>query len=161
ERGFYQDVRFGFVLLSEIGGRALSAAINDPGTAIQVIGSATRLLHYWSKGMKKQIPSQTLKFPRLGVKPLAFAEVFQDFFAPISRDGAGFVEVDLKAVRSLNSLALYDELHFSQPSRDQAALFQERAAAALKTNSERSQLTKIQTSPTTLSSSTAQPSKNT
>ncbi len=44
ERSFEQDPRFGLVVLGEIASRALSPAINDPGTAIDVIGRAVRVL---------------------------------------------------------------------------------------------------------------------
>lgn len=38
-RAFDQDPRFGLVALSEIASRALSPAVNDPGTAIDVTGT--------------------------------------------------------------------------------------------------------------------------
>jgi uncharacterized membrane protein len=44
ERSFEQDASFGLIVLSEIAQRALSPAVNDPGTAIAVLGSQTRLL---------------------------------------------------------------------------------------------------------------------
>lgn len=44
ERSFEQDAGFGLIVLSEIAQRALSPAVNDPGTAIAVLGSQTRLL---------------------------------------------------------------------------------------------------------------------
>ena len=44
ERSFEQDAGFGLIVLAEIAQRALSPAVNDPGTAIAVIGSQTRLL---------------------------------------------------------------------------------------------------------------------
>ena len=44
ERTFDQDPRFGLCVLAEIASRALSPAVNDPGTAIDVIGRAVRLL---------------------------------------------------------------------------------------------------------------------
>jgi hypothetical protein len=43
-RSFDQDPRFGAVVLTEIASRALSPGMNDPGTAIDVIGRAVRLL---------------------------------------------------------------------------------------------------------------------
>lgn len=44
QRTFEADPRFGFVVLSEIASRALSPTVNDPGTAIDVIATSTRLL---------------------------------------------------------------------------------------------------------------------
>jgi uncharacterized membrane protein len=44
ERSFDQDPRFGLAVLAEIASRALSPAMNDAGTAIDVIGRAVRIL---------------------------------------------------------------------------------------------------------------------
>ena len=49
-RSFDQDPRFGLAVMSEIASRALSPAMNDPGTAIDVIGRSTRLMGVWAKG---------------------------------------------------------------------------------------------------------------
>ncbi len=43
-RSFDQDPRFGIVVLSEIASKALSPAINDPGTAIATLASLVRIL---------------------------------------------------------------------------------------------------------------------
>ena len=48
ERIFDEDPRFGIVTLSEIADKALSPGINDPGTAIAVIGSLVRLFILWA-----------------------------------------------------------------------------------------------------------------
>jgi uncharacterized membrane protein len=48
-RYFDEDPRFGLITLSEIASRALSPAVNDPGTAIQIIGSYVRLFSLWDK----------------------------------------------------------------------------------------------------------------
>ncbi len=47
ERSLEADPRFGFVVLSEIACRALSPAVNDPGTAIDVATTSARLLCEW------------------------------------------------------------------------------------------------------------------
>lgn len=47
ERSFDQDPRFGLVVLAEIASRALSPAVNDNGTAIDVLGRAIRALSLW------------------------------------------------------------------------------------------------------------------
>ncbi|MBE7219343.1 MAG: DUF2254 domain-containing protein, partial [Caulobacteraceae bacterium] len=48
-RSYDQDPRFGFVVLGEVAAKALSPGINDPGTAIDVIGTAVRLLTDWRR----------------------------------------------------------------------------------------------------------------
>jgi uncharacterized membrane protein len=40
-RAYNQDVRFGIIVLSETAQRALSPAVNDPGTAIFIIDRIT------------------------------------------------------------------------------------------------------------------------
>ena len=44
ERTFYQDPLFAFRLLADIGLRALSPAVNDPATAVQVLDTIESLL---------------------------------------------------------------------------------------------------------------------
>lgn len=46
ERTFHQDPMLAFRLLSDIGLRALSSAINDPATAVQVLDATEDLLRY-------------------------------------------------------------------------------------------------------------------
>ena len=48
-RSFHDDPRFGLITLSEIASRALSPGINDPGTAIAIIGSHVRIFSLWLK----------------------------------------------------------------------------------------------------------------
>lgn len=48
-RTFEHDPRFGLSVLSEIASRALSPAVNDTGTAIDVIGRGVRSLTAWGK----------------------------------------------------------------------------------------------------------------
>ena len=43
-RTFDQDVRFGVIVLAEIAQRALSPAVNDPGTAIFILDRITRMI---------------------------------------------------------------------------------------------------------------------
>src|SRR3546814_6046328 len=46
-RTFEHDPRFGLSVLSEIASRALSSAVNDSGTAIDVLGRGVRSLACW------------------------------------------------------------------------------------------------------------------
>jgi uncharacterized membrane protein len=47
DRTFDEDPRFGLIVLAEIAGRALSPAVNDPGTAIDIVGTLTRIFAEW------------------------------------------------------------------------------------------------------------------
>lgn len=45
-RTFEDDPRFGLIVLTEIASKALSPAVNDPGTAISILGRLVRILSY-------------------------------------------------------------------------------------------------------------------
>src|SRR5690606_22521020 len=52
-RAFDDDPRFGLLALSEIADKALSPGINDPGTAINVIGTLVRLFTLWQSPLEQ------------------------------------------------------------------------------------------------------------
>lgn len=101
ERTFDQDPRFGLSVLSEIASRALSPAVNDPGTAIDVIGRAVRLLSIWAA--PHEIPEP--EFSAVYVAPIALGDLFDDIFHPIARDGAGLAEVHIRLQKALEVLS--------------------------------------------------------
>lgn len=101
ERHLETDPRFGFIMLSEIADRALSPGINDPGTAIAVIGCQVRLLQEWA-GMDSA--RQEVKFDRLKIIPLQALDLMDDAFTAIARDGAGMVEVEIRLQKAFHSL---------------------------------------------------------
>lgn len=127
ERDFDQDPRFGLVVLSETAQRALSPAVNDPGTAIDVIGRATRLLSRWSEPIDAEAP----QFPRVFIPALTAQDLFEDAFMTIARDGAAQVEVQLRLQKSLAALARLGGEDFQAAARRQAALALSRAEKAL------------------------------
>jgi uncharacterized membrane protein len=127
ERNFDQDPRFGLVVLSETAQRALSPAVNDPGTAIDVIGRATRLLARWAEPTEEQEP----QFPRVFIPPLTAEDLFEDAFMTLARDGAAQIEVQLRLQKSLAALARLGGSDFRAAARRQAALALSRAERAL------------------------------
>lgn len=108
ERLFDNDPRFGLVVLSEIGARALSPGINDPGTAIGTIGTVVRLMVLWSSPPHAQSASSPAQpsFDRIEVPPLSVQDMFDDAFTAIGRDGAAMLDVSLRLQKALASLAL-------------------------------------------------------
>lgn len=118
-RSFDQDPRFGLIVLGEVASRALSPAVNDPGTAIDVIGTLVRLMHEWSQ------PDETgdadeVAFPRVFVPPLVAQDLLADCFAPIGRDGATMVEVGVRMQKALRSIAAMGAPGLREAARDQA-----------------------------------------
>lgn len=116
ERTFRNDPRFGLVVLSEIASRALSPAVNDPGTAMAVAGSLLRLLCAWSKPLEDGEKREP-EFDRVHIPALSADEMLDDAFLGLSRDGAGFVEVGLRLQRGFQALAKYG----TQVGRDDLA----------------------------------------
>lgn len=126
-RSFDQDPRFGLAVMSEIGSRALSPATNDPGTALDVIGRNTRLLALWAEGPQTVEP----EYPRIHVAPLEDADLFEDAFMLMARDGAGLIEVQLRLQKCLGALSRIGSEEFRASARHQAELSRARAAMAL------------------------------
>lgn len=105
DRTFDEDPRFGLIVLSEIASRALSPAVNDPGTAIDITGTLVRLLDQWAQPQQDQQPDSP-QFDRVMVPPLSIHDMFDDAFTGIARDGAGSVEVASRLQKAFRSLAL-------------------------------------------------------
>jgi uncharacterized membrane protein len=103
-RSFYNDPRFGLITLSEIASRALSPGINDPGTAIAITGSHVRIFTSWMKD-ENNPTTQKVKYDRIEVPEISVADMFDDAFRPIARDGAGNLEVMLRLQKALISIA--------------------------------------------------------
>lgn len=128
-RSFDQDPRFGLIVLGEIAAKALSPGVNDPGTAIQVIGTGVRLLDLW---LDPETPGDVDSPPcaRVLAAPLDEAELLEEVFGSISRYGAADVAVTtrlLKALRSLSATAG----PLRRPARDMARDLLDRAEAVL------------------------------
>lgn len=128
-RSFDQDPRFGVSVLTEIASRSLSSAINDAGTAIEVIGRAVRLLTIWA-GTAPNADREVL-YPDVHVPGIDLADLFDDAFGPIARDGAGLVEVGVRLQKALLALSRLDDLRYAAAARQQSALALERAMLAL------------------------------
>lgn len=109
DRKFEEDPRFGLVVLSEIAGRALSPAVNDPGTAIYIVGVFVRLFAQWSKPVADS-ERDSCEYDRVAVPELSAHDMFDDAFTAIARDGAGAVEVTGRLQKGLASLASLDDV---------------------------------------------------
>lgn len=139
DRDFEDDPGHGIRVLNEIALRALSPAVNDPGTAIDVIGRLTKLLSLWAKGPQEQGDSE-VAYPRVFIRQLDTAGLFSEAFEAIARDGAAMIEVQIKLRRACQALARMGNPEFHSAAREQAALALKRAERALQLDEEKQRL---------------------
>lgn len=100
-RTYEQDVRFGIIVLSEIAQRALSPAVNDPGTAIFIIDRITALLGSGGQPAEAAPPD----YPNVFMPAVTSADLVMDGYAPIARDGAAMVEIQTRLQKAFAALA--------------------------------------------------------
>jgi uncharacterized membrane protein len=98
-RTFADDPRFGLIVLTEIALRALSPAVNDPGTAIDILGRHVRILSQWQERADADV-----SFDRVFVPPITLQDAIEDAFRPIARDGAALFEVEVRLQKALAAL---------------------------------------------------------
>lgn len=115
-RTFEDDPRFGLLALSEIADKALSTGVNDPGTAIDVIGAMVRLFTLWQAPLEED-QKRDIVYDRISVPHLSIEDMFDDAFNAIARDGAGFVEVSVRLQRALFALSRSDDEEVSAAAR--------------------------------------------
>lgn len=97
------DIRFTVVNLAETADRALSPAVNDPGTAIYVLNILLQILSRWAELQAEDAPPITAD--RVAMPAVTARELVNDAFTPIARDGAGTVEVGVRLQKVLAALA--------------------------------------------------------
>lgn len=103
-RAFEDDPRLGLLALSEIADKALSSGINDPGTAINIIGTMVRLFTLWQDPLEEG-GEPRIDYGRVSVPELVIDDLFDDAFTAIARDGAGIVEVSIRLQKAFSALA--------------------------------------------------------
>lgn len=101
-RSFSQDPRFCLCVMAEIACRALSQAVNDPGTAIDVIGRGVRVLSEYGQHRAEKTE---VRYPAIHIAPLSASDLLDDFFSPIARDGAAMREIQLRLLKGLAMLS--------------------------------------------------------
>ncbi|BCO30546.1 hypothetical protein TspCOW1_06490 [Thiohalobacter sp. COW1] len=104
QRTYYEDPRYGLVVLSQIAARALSPAVNDPGTAIDVCGTLVRLFLFWSAPLDEGETAEIL-YDRIMVPELSVEDMFDDAFIAIERDGCASLEVAIRVQKAMATLA--------------------------------------------------------
>ncbi len=126
-RSFDQDPRFGLIVLCEVAQRALSPAVNDPGTAIAAMNTITRVLvDTPTDPVARETP-----LDRLALVPLDPADFIHQAFDPIARDGAAVPEVQLRMQKLLSIIAMGCGGALGDAARRQASTSLQRALQAL------------------------------
>lgn len=140
ERSFEQDPRYCLVTVAEIGSRALSPGINDPGTAIVVIGTLHRLLAIWAAA---DADTGEPRCPRVLVPDLETADLFEDAFGALLRDGAGILEVGIRLQKTLAALAAIGSEEFAEIARHLSERAMAHAEHALAVPADRERLAAV------------------
>ncbi len=130
DRAFEDDPRFGLLALSEIADKALSTAINDPGTAITIIGAMVRLFTLWQKPLDKEDKS-AIDYDRISVPQLQVDDLFDDAFTAIARDGAGTVEVAIRLQKALHALTETEDAAMAAAARKHSRMALARSEQAM------------------------------
>lgn len=127
QRTFDRDPRYGIIVMAEVASRALSPAINDQGTAVDVIGRGVRVLSHLSRPTPQEDP----KFDRVFAPGLRVEDMLDDFFTPIARDGAAIIEVCIRLQQALASLGRLGDATVALAANRHAEMALKRAEAAL------------------------------
>lgn len=133
DRTFDEDPRFGLIVLAEIASRALSPGVNDPGTAIDIIGTLVRLFTIWANGetdCKEDGPE--VEFDRVEVPELSVSDMFDDAFNAIARDGASIFEVHVRLQKGFKALASLGNDEMKEAAKAHARFALQHAEKALR-----------------------------
>lgn len=139
ERSFEQDPRFGLCVLAEIAARALSAAVNDYGTGIDIINRGVRLLTNYAQAERHA----EVKHERVWVPPLTVSNLFSDIFAPILRDEGGITVIDIKLLKAFTALYGLDNEQFKVAARKYSRLCYEHAVRTVVLDEDKEALKKL------------------
>ncbi|MEO8248342.1 MAG: DUF2254 domain-containing protein [Burkholderiales bacterium] len=135
-RTYRQDPRHGIVILSEVAQRALSPAVNDPGTAIAVMNTIARILIEArpTNGDSEDPPD----YDRLTMMDLDEGDFVTQGFDPIARDGAAIFEVHMRMQKLLAAIGRSGSVTLAPAARRQAERALQRAEATDMLDQEKS-----------------------
>ena len=97
DRSFLQDPRFGVLVMSEVAQKAMSAAINDVGSAISGINALTRILI----DSQPDPDTEKLDYTNISIDAFDIKELITTSFAPLARDCLGNIELNQRMLKSL------------------------------------------------------------
>jgi uncharacterized membrane protein len=100
-----------------------------------------RILAIWGKSSDSQGP---VEYPNVFVPPIEVADLFDDLFTPIARDGAAIVEVGIRLQKAFQTLALFgSDDEYADNARRHSREAMERAEIALTIESDRRRLREV------------------
>ena len=105
-RTILQDPRYGFTLMGEVAAKALSPGINDPGTAIDAIVSATRTLDHWV-GHYAKAPDG-YRFDWLHASPIRLDTLMAPFLETLIQHGGHEPRVMVRLIKGLDAVVAMD-----------------------------------------------------
>jgi uncharacterized membrane protein len=140
-RTFEQDPRYGFTVLGEIAGRALSPGVNDSGTARDVLSTTLSLLNDWLQEMNREGPKQASA--HLRIRSLTPSDLIEDALGPIARDGAGQLALQLELQAALCALATMGDPATADAARQHSRLALNLANQALRTEDDKRRVAKV------------------
>ncbi|WP_230583965.1 DUF2254 family protein, partial [Xanthomonas arboricola] len=138
-RSIENDPRYGLVILSEIAQRAMSPAVNDPGTCINVIATCVRLLCFWAQQSNGE-ELQERRHERVHASQLDVRDMFEDVFTPLARDAAGSLGVNIRLQKAFAALAQSNDEAVRHAARFHSQQALERALLALNFEADRQSL---------------------
>ena len=111
-RTLEQDARFGMIIMSEVASRALSPGVNDPGSAIDIIHRAQRVL--WELGLKyaanenDQDGEDEIQCNRIIIGHVTASDLMNDAFSALMLDGGDRVDVMAHVLKATKKLSRSD-----------------------------------------------------
>ena len=131
---------YNLTMLSEIGQRALSPAVNDPGTAIYILTIIARILN---KNKNIEIVEQEIKYKNISIVPYDKNKFIKPIFTPITRDAKENIDVLVHLQKVLFSLNNNKDKELANLAKEYARISFENAQDTLRTKEEKQKLLEI------------------
>ncbi|WP_291735806.1 DUF2254 domain-containing protein [Leisingera sp. F5] len=116
-RSFDQDPSFGLTLLAETAQKALSPGVNDPGTAVEVMGRLERLL--WENTPADETSdAREAAYPNVCIPPVTAQHLLACAFPPIARCGSEPPSVMRWMEKSLDALGEHPNPEMAKAAKE-------------------------------------------
>ncbi|MDM0043957.1 DUF2254 domain-containing protein [Variovorax dokdonensis] len=138
-RTFDDDPRYGMVVLGEIAARALSPAVNDPGTALDVLASGVRIVSHWRR-IQREAGVTSIAWPDVSAPAMSHEGFLRDLAEPIAQYGASSLRVSEALLRALGTAVRLGGADMQEPAHRLASKVLAWADLAQQPASERAAL---------------------